>query len=300
MGIDDIRQEIARLSVSCHALIATGIALRARAAGTPLDPALQGRLDDVLKTLGVCEAVRGLSAAEIAPALAGIRADLLFGARMIAGPLSAPGWTYGESELLQSAGDVSAGFPPLLKTRIAPQLDGLSERLAAPGAAFLDVGVGVAALSIAMVRQWPSLRVVGIDPWAASLAIARCNVQGAGLTPQIELREMGAEDLANSAAYDLAWIPSLFIPQGSIARIVDRVGRALRPGGWLLFPMLDPGDDALVAATARFRTALWGGSELSAPAVTTLLTGAGFVDVRLLPGPAGAAIGIAVGRRQNA
>ena len=64
--------------------------------------------------------------------------------------------------------------------------------------------------------------------------------------------------------------------------------------------MLDPGDDALVAATARFRTALWGGSELSAPAVTTLLTGAGFVDVRLLPGPAGAAIGIAVGRRQNA
>jgi hypothetical protein len=30
MGIDDIRQEIARLSVSCHALIATGIALRAR------------------------------------------------------------------------------------------------------------------------------------------------------------------------------------------------------------------------------------------------------------------------------
>ena len=196
MGIDDIRQEIARLSVSCHALIATGIALRARAAGTPLDPALQGRLDDVLKTLGVCEAVRGLSAAEIAPALAGIRADLLFGARMIAGPLSPPGWTYGESELLQSAGDVSAGFPPLLKTRIAPQLDGLSERLAAPGAAFLDVGVGVAALSIAMVRQWPSLRVVGIDPWAASLAIAHCNVQDAGLTPQIELREMGAEDLA--------------------------------------------------------------------------------------------------------
>ena len=189
MGIDDIRQEIARLSVSCHALIATGIALRARAAGTPLDPALQGRLDDVLKALGVCEAVRGLSAAEIAPALAGIRADLLFGARMIAGPLSPPGWTYGESELLQSAGDVSAGFPPLLKTRIAPQLDGLSERLAAPGAAFLDVGVGVAALSIAMVRQWPSLRVVGIDPWAASLAIARRNVQGAGLTPQIELRE---------------------------------------------------------------------------------------------------------------
>ena len=160
-----------------------------------------------------------------------------------------------------------------------------SERLAVPGAAFLDVGVGVAALSIAMVRQWPSLRVVGLDPWAASLAIARRNVQGAGLAPQIELREMGGEDLADFAAYDLAWIPSLFIPQGSIARIVDRVGRALRPGGWLLFPMLEPGDDPLVAAARRrFRTALWGGSELSAEAVTTLLTGAGFVDVRLLPG----------------
>ena len=43
-----------------------------------------------------------------------------------------------------------------------------------------------------MVRQWPSLRVVGIDPWAASLAIAHCNVQDAGLTPQIELREDAA------------------------------------------------------------------------------------------------------------
>ena len=56
--------------------------------------------------------MRGLSATEIVPVLAGIRADLLFGAKMIADPHSPPGWTYGESELLQSAGDVSAGFPP--------------------------------------------------------------------------------------------------------------------------------------------------------------------------------------------
>jgi 2-polyprenyl-3-methyl-5-hydroxy-6-metoxy-1,4-benzoquinol methylase len=296
MGIDDIRQQIARLSVSCNALVAMGIVLQARAAGMPADPAVQRQADEVLKALGVCEAVHGLAAADIAPVLAGIRADLLIGAKMIAGPPSHPGWTHGESALLQSAGDVSAGFPPLLKTRIAPQLDGLSDRLAAPGAAFLDVGVGVAALSIAMVRQWPSLRVVGIDPWAPSLTIARRNVLSAGLAPRIELREIAGEDLAEFGAYDLAWIPSLFIPQRSIARIMQRAGQALRPGGWLLFPTLNPGDDPLVAATARFRTALWGGSSLSPDAATTLLREAGLIDVRLLPGAAASAIGIAVGR----
>ena len=59
---------------------------------------------------------------------------------------------------------------------IAPKLDGLAARLEAPGAAFLDVGVGVGLLGVEMARLWPNLRIVGIDVWPPSLALARQNV----------------------------------------------------------------------------------------------------------------------------
>jgi hypothetical protein len=60
----------------------------------------------------------------------------------------------------------------VLKQVITPRLPGLSERLEASGS-FLDVGVGVAGLSIARSRLWPRLRVVGLDLWAPSLVIPR-------------------------------------------------------------------------------------------------------------------------------
>ena len=297
MGIEGIRELVARLSAPGNALIAVGIALQAQAAEIPRDSSLQSRVDEVLKALGALEAIRGLGPAEVAPVLAGIRADLLLGAKLISRGSSAPGWSHAEGELLQSFGDVSAGFPRLLKTKIAPQLDGLLDRLDGPDASFLDVGVGVAALSIEMVRQWPSLRVIGIDPWSPSLAIARQNVRSAGLTAQIELHEKAGEDLAYTDAFDLGWVPSAFIPERSIPKIVERVSRALRPGGWLLLAMVNPGADPLVAATARFRTTLWGGSLLTTDAVKTLLRGSGLVEARMLAGPPGSPIAMAAARR---
>src|SRR5205085_5765824 len=102
-----------------------------------------------------------------------------------------------------------------------------------------------------MVRHWPSLRVVGIEPWEPSLAIARRNVESAGLAAQIELRQEAGEDLGDTEAFDLAWIPSAFIPEAALATIVPRVGRALRPQGWLLLAMVNPGPEPLSAAIAR-------------------------------------------------
>ena len=58
-----------------------------------------------------------------------------------------PGWRHTESELLQSLGGVTHGLAKGLQTAIAAQMPGLSDRLPAADAAFLDVGVGVAKLS---------------------------------------------------------------------------------------------------------------------------------------------------------
>jgi precorrin-6B methylase 2 len=247
--------------------------------------------------LGVHDIIDALSEADSAMLLAGIRTDLFTAATALRGTSPVSGWTHVKADLLQSAGDVSAGFPRLLMTRIAPQLESLGERLASPDGAFLDVGVGVAALSIAMVRQWPQLRVVGVDPWGPAIMVGRRNVQSAGLAGQIDLREASAEELSELGAFDLAWIPSLFIPQRSITRIVERVVRSLRPGGWLLFAAMNPDSEPLAAAINSFRATLWGGSVLDADAVGALLTNSGLVDVRVLPGPPAATIAFAAGRR---
>ena len=127
--------------------------------------------------------------------------------------------------------------------RLAPGLDGLVQRLSSPDGRFLDVGVGVAILSIEMCRVWPDLQVVGIDPWAPSLALARDNVKAAGLGARIELREQAVQDLSDRHGFDLAWIPSIFIPGQAIPEGLARVQRALRPGGSVLFATVNPAAD---------------------------------------------------------
>jgi len=298
MSIDAIRAVVARLGSSAGALAAIGIALHALESGTSLDPQIQVQLDDVLDALGARDVILDADPARLGPVLAGIRGDFFLAAKLLSGKPGQRGWAHAETEILQAFGDVSAGFPAFLRSAIAPRLDGLLARLEAPEASFLDVGVGVAALSVEMARQWPSLHVVGIDPWPASLMIARENVRKAGFTTRIALREQAGENLSDIDEFDLAWVAGAFIPEPEISKVIERVRRALRPGGWLLLAMASPGDDPLAAALARFRAALWGGSLLSASGdAEDVLTRSGLVAVRMLPGLPHSPIAIAVGRK---
>jgi hypothetical protein len=296
MSVEMVRAVVAELARSTAALAAVGAALESRANETPLAPPIRARLDAVLDSLGVRDAVDGLGPAEIGPILASVRVDLLSGAKL-ASRAEAPGWAHVEPALLEAAGDVSAGFPSLLKARIAPRLDGLAERLEARGAAFLDIGTGVAALSIAMARRWPRLKIVGIEPWGPSIAIARARVAASGLAGRIMLREQAGEDLPDVAAFDLAWIPSAFIPEAVLPRIVERAARALKPGGWLLLAMLNAAGDSLAASLVRLRATLWGGLLAPPATVEALLAQAGLGAVATLPGPPSSPIVMVAGRR---
>jgi cyclopropane fatty-acyl-phospholipid synthase-like methyltransferase len=150
-----------------------------------------------------------------------------------------------------------------------------------------------------MARTWPSLHVVGLDVWAPALAIARENVRAAQLEERIELREAAGESIADEEAFDLAWIPSLFVPEKVLPELLRRVHRALRPGGWLLFPMLKGSTDPLASAVALLRTAFWGGSLASSEQVEEWLTSAGFADVRTLPSAPVAMTGMVAARKAS-
>lgn len=283
MSIEALREVVAQLSASATALAVLGAELQARVSGKPLHPTLRSQVDDLLREIGALQALDGTSAADLAPLLAEIRHFWALDNDFLSTPERAPGWTYTDTEVLQSAGEATQGFANVLP-RFLPQLEGLGPRLEGPAAAFLDVGTGVARLSIAMARKWPSLRVVGLDVWGPSLALARRNVAEAGLQGQVELRELPAEDLADERAFDLAWIPAPFVPPPALGRLVERVHRALKPGGWLLFAAAKPGEDVRGAAL-RFRVALFGGAPSTQQEIEKVLTDKGLTEVRTLPGP---------------
>ncbi|HKQ70586.1 MAG TPA: class I SAM-dependent methyltransferase [Polyangiaceae bacterium] len=297
MALESLREIVSRLSASANALAALGAALDARASGVPLGAEIKPHVDEVVAALGV-EGLDGATAVDLRPILGEIRAFTLTNAKLLFAASRGSGWRHQEPELLDAAGDVSAGFPHRLKSAIAANLEGLTDRFDSGAATFLDVGVGVAAMSIEMARTFPSLHIVGIDPWGIALASAREHVRAAGLDARIELREQAGEDLRDVDAFDLAWIPSIFMPEQAIPVVAQRVHRALRPGGWALVPSMTPSADPLAASLARLRTAMFGGFVTTPADVEAILRAQGFVEVRTLPPAPTALTALIVARRR--
>jgi hypothetical protein len=205
---------------------------------------------------------------------------------------ASPGWRHTDPTILQTQGDSSIGVATMLKLNVVPQLGDLAERLARPGARFLDIGVGVASLAIAMCRIWPELHVGGIDAYDVPLALAKDNVARAGLGGRIELRHLAVDKLADEAAYDLAWLPAFFIAGEVVVDALTRVRASLRPGGWVVLATFG-GGTGKVAAVSGLLADLWGGPLLAPAEVESHLARAEFANVKLLPGPPGGSLAVA-------
>lgn len=299
MAIDTLRQTVANLNVSAGALAALGAALDAQASGVALEPEIRPHIEDVVAAIGAREALGDAAPSELQPLLGEIRAFAMTNIQLLLAATRRAGWTHSAPEMLQAAGDVSIAFPRALQRSIVSHLPALAERLVSPGASFLDVGIGVGALSIEMARLWPTLDIVGVDRWAPALALARDRVQAAGLTERIALREQNAEELPDVDAFDLAWIPGAFVSEEATRMLIRRIYPALRPGGWLLFAIICSGDDTLVAAVARLRTAMFGGFVTTSETIELLLSRHGFVDVRTLPRSPGSLGAVVAARRPD-
>ena len=266
--------------------------VEALAARAGVSPALAERLLEVLVALGLAQRGDGgyvatSELAERSPALlvadgaSGLlqAADLV--RRAAAGTLGEDAWRHTDPAVLQAQGTMSAGAVPFLVRFVFPAADGIPERLEA-GATFLDVGAGVAAVSIALCHRYPALRAVGLEPLDAALALARENVAAAGLEDRVELRRQVVQDLDEVEAYDIAWLPLSFLPVGIVAAALERIHRAMRPGGLLLLATLGGGAEDLRTAAAHLRTVLWGGDVLEPERVAELMTEAGFTEIEEL------------------
>ena len=209
----------------------------------------------------------------------------------------ATGWSYTDPEILLAQGLAGAPtFPGV--GQVILRLDGMAERFQRPTATFLDVGTGVAAFAIGICQLFPTLHVVGLEPQAAPMAEARRRVAAAGLEERIELRAQRIEDLTEREAFDLVWIPQMFLPRAVLERGLRTAWTALRPGGWIALPLFStPGKD-LPAALGRLRNIQFGGDPLYQEQLAELLTTANFTHVQIVtvaPGNTGI-----VGRKEQA
>jgi len=202
------------------------------------------------------------------------------------------GWHHTDPAILQAQGDSSIGVAGLIKMMVIPQLGDLGERMAKPGARFLDIGVGVASLAIAMCRMWPDLKVTGVDPYDVPLQLAKQNVGKAGLAERIELRHSAIEKIGDDAAFDLAWFPAFFVDQRVISDAIGRVHASLKPGGWMVFATFG-GGTGKAGAVSGLLAEMWGGPLLAGPEVEAQLARAGFHNIKFLPGPPGGSFVVA-------
>jgi precorrin-6B methylase 2 len=297
MTMQAVRELIDRHTPSAVVLSALTAALDARASGVPLDPLLATRIGELFGVLDATSTLDGVSAPEAAAVLAELRNMLVLDRKLQHSHTRSTAWDPLDPEVVQIGGEFGHVHGQMLGRMVIPAL-GLADRFQRPGAAFLNVGVGSGRLAIALAQMWPNLRILGLDPCAPAIRVARDNIERAGLSDHIEIREQGAETLDAHDAFDLAWIPTPFIPQRVFAGVCERTRQALRPGGYAIAAI---GNHAAMqpaqGAAFRLRLALCGGVAWLPAELEAQLRDAGFAEIRALPTPPGAPVAIYAARK---
>jgi SAM-dependent methyltransferase len=239
-----------------EAVAALGGRLRVQHEGLDADPRVRSLLDEIARAVDP-QLIEDVDTHHQAAALYLIQTIFRQALDLLENPSREPGWSHRDPDILQSQGQVSRLIVRWIGT-MAAQRPELRESLGRPGA-FLDVGTGVGRLAIEAAYSWPALRVVGVDPWEPALTLARENLAESGGAERVELRSQRVEQLDDEATFTLARLPGLFIAVEIADRALERVYRALVPGGWLIFGLNPPAPGALAEALASLRIVCSGG-----------------------------------------
>lgn len=189
-------------------------------------------------------------------------------------------WANEDPETILSFGRASGRGADVIADLLLPQLPAVAATFATGKASFLDVGVGVGAISIRLVERFPGTRAVGLDVLPDVLNLAKAEVAHSGLSDSIELRLQSVADLRDEDQYDLAWFPQPFIPRPAFLDGIHNVFRALKPGGAMILPVAIPAQGSEFArARAVHSACLAGGSAITSSELVEILHAAGLVDL---------------------
>ncbi len=263
-----------------------------------LDPKLGAALVDLLISAGLAtrEADRICAAPALQPFTtedganvlkAALQAPLLqaedFRKTLRNGRIVLNGWAHTDEATIQAQGALTQ----LWTAKALPKLKflpGLVPCLERQGASLLDIGAGAAGLSITLCQAFPHLSATALEPAEHPASIGERRVREAGLEGRIVLRRQRIECLEDEEAFDLAFLPQMFLSDDAMAEAAWRIFRSLRPGGWLLIAALSDEGQDVASSINRLKNLLWGGNTRSMDSLKPHFVAAGFNPVIRAPG----------------
>ena len=275
-GVDGV--QAARI---CHALLALGVVTHeggrfalADDWAEALSPDRPLRFED---RLGFVDAWRnGLAQAlDASPGFGAVdEAEAVALARGVWGAATSPA-------ALQSWADLDAAMPEVREVWQA-------------GGRHAEFGCGAGRDLVRVAAMYPGMRCVGYDVLPAVLETARELARAVGVEGRVELRCADVRELDVHGAYDTAVWSQMFFPPPTREASVAMLRRALRPGGYVVLPMMAdlPAPDATAPNTPhRLATlvavsyARWQLQWPTAEALSAEMQRHGFAHLYTLPHP---------------
>jgi SAM-dependent methyltransferase len=181
-----------------------------------------------------------------------------------------PGRLCDDGAILHAQGRAGARVAGVIED-LLPRMPEARDALSSGRGRLLDVGVGVAALSVALAERFPGIHIVGLDVLPAALEIAGTQIAVAEMGDAIELRLQSVAEMTDESAFDLAWVPQMFIARDELDPGLERVGTALRPGGWIILALAGDSDGGRIDAYHALRATTLGGGPMGVREATELL-----------------------------
>jgi hypothetical protein len=146
----------------------------------------------------------------------------------------------------------------------------------------MEVGAGLAALSLALAKLFPSAQFTAMDSNSSATSVARLHVATSGFASRFSVRLRDLIHVDEQASYSAAWLPAPFLPRQGVESALYRLTLAIKPNGFLIIgnaPTL--GCDASTAANGarllRSNGHVWRTEELA-----EILRRQGYCDIEHL------------------
>lgn len=149
----------------------------------------------------------------------------------------------------------------------------------------IEVGAGLAALSLALAELYPSTQFTAMDSDSSATSVARLCVAASGFCARFSIRLRDPIHIDEQARYSVAWLSAPVLPRQGARTALDRLTLAIKPGGFLIVgnaPLLET-DAATATKGARLLRSnghVWRSEELAG-----MLRRQGYRDIEHLPCP---------------
>lgn len=117
----------------------------------------------------------------------------------------------------------------------ARKLPGINARLQA-GGSVMDVGSGSGMTIVRFAEEFPTCRVIGIEPLPYFVEYSRRLIQERGVQNRVQVEPVSGERIAFAQEIDLITMVQVFheLPDGAKLEVLRRCQHSLKPGGVLL------------------------------------------------------------------